>query len=163
MSVARYYTIDSGLVTIGSLSATPMLYISSPSTADSNILRVKADVVAVSSPAPPSNGSIFAQVCKVTGTKGGGASVTPVLTSQATLASQLTYSSGSTALTGLTQGVELWADDVPFAAGAEFEDAYENTGLEIWLKESGQYAVYFTAASGFGSGMAMRCILSTSE
>lgn len=163
MAIARYYEIDSGAVTIGALTATPMLYISTPSNADSNILAVKPSVVAVSSPAPPSNGSIFVQVCKVTGTKGGGASVTPQLTGQATLASQVTYSSGSTALTGLTQGVELWGGEVAFAAGAFIEDDYANTGLEVWLKESGQYAVYFTAGSGFGSGMAMRCILNTSE
>jgi hypothetical protein len=96
---------------------------------------------------------------KVTGTVGGGAAVTPEPTGQSTLAAQTTVKSGSTALTGLTQGAEYWAAVVPFTAGASWSDDFENTGLEINIAASGLYAVYFTAASGAGSGCNARVML----
>lgn len=163
MAISRYYEVNSGLVNITGSTAVPVLYISTPSTATSNILRVKPFIEAVSSPAPPSNGSVYWSVNKVTGTKAGGAAVTASPTSADSLASNVTFSGGSTAITGLTQSTELWGAAVPFTAGGGWEDAYENTGLEIFLGASGQFAVYMIAASGFGSGMAGRVILNTSE
>jgi hypothetical protein len=163
MSMARAYFADSGAVTISGTSATPMLYIAPPSTSDLNVVRIKPFIEAVSSPSPPSNGSVLFQLAKVTGTKGGGAAVTPSQLSGATLAANTVFSSGSTALTGLTLSTVFWSADVPFAAGAGWEDAYENTGLEINIPASGTWAVYFTAASGAGSGMAARCVVNFTE
>ena len=159
MSIFRAYSADSGLVSIGSTSATPMFYIAPSATGDCNLVKFKVSVEGVSSPAPPSNGSVFFSLNKVTGSKGGGSAVTPSPTGQSTLAATTVFSSGSTALTGLTQSTEYWGGPVPFTAGAAWSDDFENTGLEINIPASGTYCVYFIAASGAGSGCSARCIL----
>jgi len=152
----RTYMADSGLVSIGGTSATAALYLATSSTQTLTIAKVKVSVEGVSSPAPPSNGSVFFALCVVTGTVGGGASVTPTQIAGPALAAQTTWTSGSTALTGLTQSTEVWPFTVPFTAGASWADDHENTGLEFPVPISGKYAVYFTAASGAGSGCSAR-------
>ena len=164
MSIYRAYSVDSAGISIGGTSATPALYILPTTTSDANIVRIKVAVEAASSPAPPSNGSILWVLAKVTGTVGGGATVTGQPTTASSLAANTTFKSGSTALTGLTQGVTLWTGVVPFTAGASWEDAYENTGLEIYLPSgTAAYCMYFTAASGAGSGCNARVVLNFSE
>lgn len=153
----RTYMADSGLVSIGSTSATPVLYFSTTSTQTLTIAKIKVSVEGVSSPAPPSNGSVFFSVNVVTGTVGGGGAVTPTQLSGPALAAQTTWKSASSAaLTGLTQSTEVWPFTVPFTAGASWADDHENTGLEVPIPVSGLYAVYFTAASGAGSGCSAR-------
>lgn len=152
----RTYMADSGLVSIASTSPTPALYLSTSATQTLTIAKIKVSVEAVSSPAPPSNGSVFFALCLVTGTKAGGAAVTPAQLSGPALAAQTTWSSGSTAITGLTQSTEVWPLTVPYTAGASWADDHENTGLEFPVPVSGLYAVYFTAASGAGSGCSAR-------
>lgn len=159
MSIYRAYEADSGGALISGTSATPLLYIAPTSTNDCNIVKFKVAIEAASSPAPPSNGSVLFTLNKVTGTKGGGSAVTPSQLSGATLAANTVFSSGSTALTGLTQSTEYWAGVVPFTAGASWSDDFENTGLELNIPASGTYAVYFTAASGAGTGCNARVIL----
>lgn len=163
MAIARYYEVNGGLVPISAATALPLLFISTPSTADTNILRIKVSVEAVSSPAPPSNGSVYFSLNKVTGTKGGGTAATPTPTTPITLASNVTYSAGSVAITGLTPTTEYWGAAVPFTSGAAWEDSYENTGLEIYLPVSSQFAMYVISPSGFSSTCAARAILNTSE
>jgi hypothetical protein len=153
MSIFRSYFVDSLGISIGGTSATPALYIAAASAADLNIARLKVEIEAASSPAPPSNGSVLFQLSLVTGTVGGGGSVTAEPTGQSTLAAQTTFTSAhSAAITGLTQSTTYWQSVVPFTAGAWAEDTFENTGFEINIPHSGIYAVYFTAASGAGSG-----------
>lgn len=163
MAVYRGYEINSGLVSISGTSATPVLYVAPTSTNDTNIVRIHVAIEAVSSPAPPSNGSVYFSLNKVTGTKGGGAAVTPSQLSGATLAANTVYSSGSTALTGLTISTEYWGAPVPFTAGASWEDAFENTGLEVNIPASGTYAFWFLSASGAGSGLSARVIAWATE
>ncbi len=155
----RTYMVDSGLVSIASTSAVPALYFSTPSTQTLTLAKMKVSVEGVSSPAPPSNGSVFFALCVVTGSVGGGATVTPAQTSGPALAAQSTWDSGSTALTGLTQSTEVWPATIPFTAGASWSDDFENTGLEPAIAISSKYAVYFTAASGAGSGCSARVVL----
>ena len=154
----RTYMADSGLVSIGGTSATPALYLSTTSTQTLTIAKIKVSVEGVSSPAPPSNGSVFFALSVVTGSVGGGATVTPTQVAGPALAAQTTWKSGSTALTGLTQTTEVWPFTVPFTAGASWADDHENTGLEFPVPISGLYAVYFTAASGAGSGCSARVV-----
>lgn len=164
MAMYRAYEIDSGLVSISGTSATPILYVDTVSTADTNLLRVKVSVEAVSSPAPPSNGSVFFSLNAITGTQAGGAGLTPTQLSGGTLAARTTWKSGSTAITGLTQGsVEYWGGVVPFTAGAWAEDTYENTGLEVNIPISTQLCFYFVAPSGAGSGCSARVICYAAE
>jgi hypothetical protein len=158
VSIFRAYEADSLGVSIAGTSATPAMYFAPSSTADANLCKIKVAVEGASSPAPPSNGSVLFVLAKVTGTVGGGASVTPQPTGQSTLAATTVVKSGSTALTGLTQGVTLWTGVIPFTAGASWSDDFENTGFELSLAASGLYAVYFTAASGAGSGCNARVI-----
>jgi hypothetical protein len=158
MGIFRGYEVDSGLISISGTTAVPALYIAPTSTNDVNIVRIKVSVEAVSSPAPPSNGSVFFSLNTTTGTKAGGASVIPSKIGPSSLAANTVFSSGSTALTSLTQSTELWGGVVPFTAGAWAEDTYENTGLEINLAASSTSSFYFIAPSGAGSGCSARII-----
>lgn len=153
MTMFRAYEVSSGLVPIGGTSATPMLYVAVPSTSDGNVAKIKVGIDAAASPAPPSNGSVLFQLAKVTGTVGGGAALTPTPLGPQGVVALTTWKSGSTALTGLAQGAELWRHPLPFSSGAAWADDHENTGLEVYLAPSGLYAVYFTAAAGAGSNM----------
>jgi hypothetical protein len=160
----RTYMVDSGLVSIGSTSATPVLYLSTSATQTLTIAKIKVSVEGASSPAPPSNGSVFFTLNLVTGTVGGGGAVTPSQLSGPALAAQTTWESAtSAALTGLTQSTEYWPFTVPFTAGASWADDHENTGLEFPVGISGKYAVYFVAASGAGSGCSARACVWFSE
>jgi hypothetical protein len=163
MSMYRAFEIDSGLISIGGTSLTPALYISPGASADTNIVRIKVSVEAVSSPAPPSNGSVYFSLNKVSGTKAGGSSVTPTPIGASQVAAVTTWSSGSTALTGLTQGIELWGGVVPFTSGAWSEDTFENTGLECYIPASGIFSFYFISPSGAGSGCSARVIAWATE
>lgn len=159
----RSYSVDSGAISIGGTSTTQALYIAPGASATTAILRVAVMIEAASSPAPPSNGSVLFTANVATGTVGGGAAVTPTSLSPSGLAAQTVYKSGSTAITGMTLGAELWSHAVPFTSGASWEDALENTGLEIWVEHS-TYAVFtFTAGSGAGSGCTARIVLMTAE
>jgi hypothetical protein len=163
MGMFRAYEIDSGLISIAATTAVPALYVAPTATNDTNLVRIKVSIEAGASPAPPSNGSVFFSLNLVTGTQAGGASVTPTQLSGSTLAARTAYTSGSTAITGLTQSTELWGGVVPFTAGAWAEDAYENTGLEINIPLSGKYCFYFAAPGGAGSGMNARVIAWSAE
>lgn len=155
----RTYVADSGLISIAATTATPAFYFSTNTTTTLSLAKFKVSVEGVSSPAPPSNGSVFFALNVVTGTQGGGAAVTPTQLSGPALAAQSTWESGSTSLSGLTQSTEAWAQPVPFTAGAFASDDFENTGLEIPIAISSKYCVYFTAASGAGSGCSARVVL----
>jgi hypothetical protein len=164
MSTSRSYFVDSTGVSIGGTSATPMLYMAPISTADLNICRIRVAVEAASTPTPPSNGSILFALAKVTGSKAGGGAVTPSPIGQGTQAANTVFSSAqSAAITGLTESTVYWAHPIPLTAGASWEDSFENTGFERNIPASGLYAVYFTAASGAGSGMNARVTLDFSE
>lgn len=164
MSVFRAYSIDSTGVSISGTGAIPVLYILPTTTSDANIVRIKVAVEAASTPAPPSNGSVLWTLVKVTGSVGGGGSVTSVPTGVSTLASNTTFKSGSTPITGLTAGVTLWTGVTPFTAGGCWEDAYENTGIEVYVPQgTAALALYMTAASGAGSGCNGRAMLNFTE
>lgn len=156
MSMSRTYMTDSGLIAIGATGATPALYLAPTATNDLNIFKVIPSIEAGASvPTVPSNSNILCTLNKVTGTKAGGAAVTPggPLQNLAGLAANTVWSSGSTALTGLTQSTEVWARPIPFAVGAFRESDEENTNaLEINIPASGTYAFYFTVPVGPGAG-----------
>lgn len=154
MSMARTYLANSGLVAIAATGLTPVLFVSIPSTADGNVFKVVPSIEAGASvPTLPSNSNVYFSLNKVTGTKAGGAAVTPSQIAGNVLASNLVWSSGSTALTGLAQSTEVWGRTIPFAIGAFRESDEENTNaLEIPLLPSGQYAFYMSVPVGPGAG-----------
>lgn len=153
MSMSRLYLTDSGLVAIAATGLTPLLYYAPPSTADGNMTKVKVSVeVSGSTWTAVSNSNLFFTLNKVTGTKAGGAAVTPQILGPQTLAANIVASSGSTALTGLTQGAELWPQPIPYSIGSSAGDDDPNTGQEIYLAPSGQYAFYVNVPTGPGFG-----------
>lgn len=153
MGMYRAYVADSGLVGVSGTGLIPVLYIAPTSTADLNIIAVKASIeVAGSAPTAVSNSDLYFSLNTVTGTKAGGAAVTPSKLSPSALAAATVFSSGSTALTGLTQTTELWGGAVPFTAGAFTNEAWENTGREINLAASSLSAFYVNVPSGPGAG-----------
>lgn len=154
MSMSRTYMVNSGLVAIAATGLTPVFYVSVPSTADGNVFKIIPSVeVDASTPTIPSNSDIYFSLNKVTGTVGGGAAVTPNQIAGNVLASNLTWKSGSTALTGLTQSTEVWGRAIPYAAGSFREADEENTNaLEIPLLPSTNYAFYMRVPVGPGAG-----------
>lgn len=151
--VSRTYEVDSGLIPISATGVTPGLYIAPTSTNDLYVVKYKVSIeAAAGTPAPPSNSSVFFSLNKVTGTKAGGAAVTPAPVGAYTLAANTVFSSGSTAITGLTQSTEYWGQPIPFTAGSFATEDLENTGLENYVPASGTYALYFNPASGPGAG-----------
>jgi hypothetical protein len=156
MSMSRTYMSDSGLIAIAATGLTPAFYLAPTATNDVNLFKVVPSIEAGASvPTVPSNSSIQFTLNKVTGTKAGGAAVTPAgpLQNLAGLAANTVWSSGSTALTGLTQSTEVWTRTIPFAIGSFRESDEENTNaLEINIPASGTYAFYFSVPSGPGAG-----------
>lgn len=152
MAMYRAYSADSGLVALAATGLTPLLYIAPTSTNDANITAVTVSCeVSSSAPTAVSNSDLFFSLNVVTGTKGGGAAVTPSKLGTS-LAANTVFSSGSTALTGLTQSTELWGHPIPFAAGAFEDGAWENTGREINLAASSTNCFYVNVPSGPGYG-----------
>lgn len=158
MSMHRTYVTDSGLIVVSATGSTPIQYFSLPATADANIFKCIPIVeVDASVPTVPSNSDINFSLFKVTGAVGGGAALTPVQLEGNVLASNVTTKSGSTALTGLTQGAFAgWSRTIPFTAGAFRESDEENTAaLEIPMIPSTNYAVYMRVPVGPGAGTNM--------
>lgn len=157
MSLSRSYYADSGPVSISGTSATPAMWISTQTvtTADLNIVGIKGSVSSAGG-APPANTSILMQLAVVSGTKAGGATVTPRATGQSALAAQSVWSSGSTPLTGLTEGNVIWAADLSYAAGSIWGE-WLPQGFERNIPANSQYAFYFTAGvAGSGCSIAFR-------
>jgi len=169
MPMFRTYEENSGLIAISAtgLSA-PLLYFAPPATADGNLFKVKVSCEAgAGTPTVPTSSSLSFTLNRVTGTKAGGAAVTPTPTGPATalgaaapLAANIVVSSGTTAITGLTQTAELWEGTIPFSPGSFSGDDDPNTGEEVYLAASGQYAFFVTvpAGPGFGSNLFARVV-----
>jgi|SRR5580693_4528817 hypothetical protein len=159
----RVFESDSGLIAISAtgLSA-PLLYIAPAATAPGNLFKVKVSCEAgAGTPTVPTSSSLAFTLNKTTGTKAGGAAVTPSPTGPDTTAAQTVVSSGTTAITGLTSAAELWEGTIPFSPGSFAGDDDPNTGEEVWLAPSGTYAFYVTvpAGPGFGSNLFARVVM----
>jgi hypothetical protein len=147
-------------ITATGLSA-PLGYVTFGAAADGNLFKIKVSCEAgTSTPTVPTSSSLLFTFNKTTGTKAGGAVVTPSPIGPDTLASNMTASSGSTAITGLTQSTELWAGTIPFSPGSFAGDDDPNTGEEVYLAASGTYAFYVTVpvGPGFGSNLFARVV-----
>jgi hypothetical protein len=150
----RPYLLDSGLISVSATGLSgPLLYLAPTSTNDVNILAVKASIeVSGSAPTAVSNSDLYFSLNTVTGTKAGGATATPAILGPSSLIANTVASTGTTAITGLTQSTELWGGAVPFTAGAFTNEAWENTGREINLAASSKSAFYVNVPSGPGAG-----------
>jgi hypothetical protein len=167
VSIFRPYFVDTGAIAVPTAgSATPILYIAPTATNDLDIARIRISCESASggSAAPPTNGSLLFSLNKVTGTKAGGAAATPNPTGPSALAANTVFSSGSTAITGLTLSTEYWCLPIAFATGAFAEDAFENGGFERNIPASGTYAIFvLPQAASAGTSCTVRCTLDFSE
>lgn len=146
MALGRAYTVTSGLVTYTGTSATPIFYGAATSTATADIQAIRIGLYSGSSASYPTNGTVLAQLSRVTGTVGGGGTVTAVPHNSADIAANTTFKDGTTGITGLTQGVTLWQQSLPFTAGANWAE-WASPGSEWRVPASGLFAVYLTASS----------------
>jgi len=154
MGMFRTFETDSGLIAITAtgLSA-PLLYIAPAAAASANGFKFKVSCEAgTGTPTVPTSSSLFFSLNTVTGTKAGGAALTPTPTGPDTTAAQTVFSTGTTAITGLTQAAERWGQPIPFSPGSFAGDDDPNTGEEAWFAPSGQYAFYVTVPAGPGAG-----------
>jgi len=154
MSMYRPYYIDSGLISVSGTGVLgPLLYFAPPATADCSIIALVCSVeVDATNPTAVSNSDLFFTLNTTTGTKAGGSAVTPNITGPSSLAANTVVSSGTVAITGLTQSTERWGHPVPFTAGAFTDQAWENTGREIYLGASSTTAFYCRVPVGPGAG-----------
>lgn len=163
MSMFRTYETNSGLVAISAtgLSA-PLLYLTPSASATANIFKIKISCEAgAGTPTVPTSSSLFFSLNTVTGAKAGGSAVTPSPTGADTLASNVTASSGTVAITGLAQTTERWGGTCPFSPGSFAGDDDPNTGEEVWIGASSQTAFFVTvpAGPGFGANLFARVIV----
>ena len=155
----RTYYASSGLVAVSGTSAVPALYVSTPATADLVICKILVAIESTSaqSASPSTNNSILFTLNTVTGSVAGGAAVTPHQQPGASsLAARSTWTSGSTALTGLTQSTDWWGQPIALSAGSWAAQDETNTGLEIAVPISSTLCFYYLAASGAGSNLAAK-------
>jgi hypothetical protein len=153
MSIGRAFITDSGLIPISATGVQgPLLYYAPPSTAPGDITKIKVSVETdTGAPTVPTSSWAFT-LNKVTGTKAGGAAVTPGPIGADQTAANVVASSGSTAITGLAQSTEIWEGTAPTSPGCQPGDDDPNTGEEVHLAASGQYAFYVRIPAGPGAG-----------
>jgi hypothetical protein len=151
--IGRCFVTDSGLIAVSATGLSgPLLYYAPPATAPGDISKIKVSVEANTGvPTVPVSSWAFT-LNKVTGTKAGGAAVTPSPVGADQTAANIVASSGSTAITGLTQGAEIWEGTAPSSPGSQPGDDDPFTGQEVHLAASGQYAFYVTVPAGPGAG-----------
>lgn len=146
MALGRIYTADSGLVTLASTTQTPLLYWTCSATQTLDILAVRIGIYSGGGVSYPSNGTVEVNIARPTGTKAGGAAVTPNPHNSGDIAAQTTWSSGSTAITGLTYATPVWGQILPFTAGANWAE-WVTPGAEWRCAASGQMAIYALCSS----------------
>lgn len=146
MALGRAYTVNSNLVTYTATSATPVFYGAAAAASTADIQAIRIGSYAGSSASYPANGTVLAQLARVTGTEAGGTSVTATPASSSDIAANSTFKDASgSAITGLTIGAVLWQVVLPFTAGASFAE-WVTPGAEWRVPASGLFAVYLTAS-----------------
>lgn len=145
---ARIYTTNSNLVVFTGTTATPIFYGAAASTNTADIQAIRIGSYGASSASYPSNGAILVQLARVTGSVGGGTTVTATPHNSADMAANTTFKDASGgAITGLSIGVILWQQSIPFTAGASWAE-WVTPGSEWRIPGSGLFAVYLTTAVG---------------
>lgn len=147
MASSRLYTATSGLVTYTGTSATAAFYGIAAATNPMDIWAIRIGIYSGSSVSYPSNGTVLVQLSRVTGTEAGGTSVTASPHNASDVAANsLFHDATGSAITGLTQGVTLWEQTLPFTAGANWAEWF-TPGAELRVAASAGCAIYLTASS----------------
>lgn len=159
------YTVDTGLQAITSTSATAILCGTAGSTVAADILALRIGIYSGASVSYPSNGTVLFQLLRPTGTASAGVgSVTPNPHNASDIAARSTWLNGATGSTisGLTAGTTvLWAQSLPFTAGANWAE-WVTPGAEWRLGASSNIALYITCSSA-GTATDFNCEMVFSE
>ena len=151
MGEGRTYTGTSNLVSYGTTTTTAIFAGSASSTAPYDIDCVRVGIHAGgTAPAFPSNASVLWQLSRTTGAIGGGSSIASTriaphnTTDVASNIGYLSDASGGSAITGLTQGVNLRQGVLPFTAGQEVVE-WVTPGKEWRISAGTTWALFVTA------------------
>lgn len=158
MAIGRTYKVGvfdtstplaTGAAVAGVTTPVPILYGVTTSLADCNISAIRVSCMGAS--AFPSNASFVASLNINTGSAAAGhAAVARSLAGASSLAAQTTFlTAGGTsaaAITGLTMTTELWAQNLPFTAGANWGEWF-TPGFEINIPVSVQFGLFITCSS----------------
>jgi hypothetical protein len=146
----RVYTATTNLVAFTGTTATPIMYIATPSTATIDIQAIRIGIYSGGSVSYPTNGAVLCQLARVTGSVAGGTSIAArCVPHNATDVASNVGSSGTAldasgaAITALTQGVNIWEQVLPFTAGANWAE-WVTPGSEWRVSVSSAIGVYLT-------------------
>ena len=148
----RVYTATNNLTAYTGTSATPIFYGATSSSAPLDIQAIRVGVYSGSGVSYPPNGSVLVQLARATGSVAGGTSLTlatfvaPHNASDVASNISSLYDAHAAAITGLTQGVTLWQQSLPFTAGANWAE-YVTPGDEWRIGASSAFAIFLTASS----------------
>lgn len=147
MASGRVYTATSGLVTYTGTSATAIFYGLTASTNPADIQCIRVAIYSGSAVSFPSNGTVQVQLCRVTGAESGGTSVTASPHNPSDVAANTTFKDATgSPIAGLSQGVVLWSQTLPFTAGANWAE-WVTPGSEWRVAVSAGCAIYLVASS----------------
>lgn len=96
----------------------------------------------------PSNGTVLAQLVRVTSYASGGTAINAQKHNSTDIAANTTFldASGSAITNTETAGAILWQQSIPFTAGANWAE-WVTPGSEWRVSASGIVAIYLTASS----------------
>jgi hypothetical protein len=156
MAQGRVYTATSNLVSYGTTTTLPIMAGSATSTAPFDIWAIRVGIhTAGTAPTFPSNTSLLCQLSRTTGAVGGGSSIAstriaPHNTTDVASNIGYLYDASSAAITGLTQGVNMWQGVLPFTAGQEVSE-WVTPGAEWRVSASTTFALFVTSPGGAGT------------
>jgi hypothetical protein len=119
---------------------------SSLNTCDIQAIRIA--IYSGSSVSYPSNGTVLAQLVRVTSYASGGTAINAQKHNSTDIAANTTFldASGSAITNTETAGAILWQQSIPFTAGANWAE-WVTPGSEWRVSASGIVAIYLTASS----------------
>ena len=165
MPLGRTYTVDSGQITLASASQTPMLLVSTTTTAICDIQAIRIGTVSSSSATFPAGSTVQAYLARAGNTPGGGTPVTPRPHNPADIAANTAWTVGSWS-TAPTFGSILWGQVIPFTAGANWAE-WVTPGTEwrvgpVSSTGAAAYAAVFLTCSSAGTATAfsIECVFS---
>lgn len=145
MSLGRLYTADSGICALATTTTSALLWgWPGAATVTMDIMALRVGITSSGgTPSYPTNGVVQLQLVRATGTTtGGGATITPNPMNPSDIAANSVWHSASTAITTQpTAGVVLWAQDLPFTAGANWAE---------WCTPGAEWRIPASATAGTG-------------
>lgn len=158
MALGRMYTVDFGVLAVAAAGPTTIAGFTPSATNHMDIQAIRVGTVGAAS--FPSNASVLIQLARAsTAYSSGGHTVTPNphssggtsgldIAAQTVCYNNQTTAAGGTAsaISGYTQGVTLWAQEIPFTAGSNWAE-WVTPGAEWRIPATLFGGVYMTQSS----------------